>query len=146
MNKLNFHSKRHKLGNYIYEFTRFERPHLIDNFINQIDIYNENNIKLHSIKFDTDNADLIFLAMKALYQKGDSFEYEIPPFNSIEKYKISMAILFDNDCYDQYVRLIIHNKSINNESILEIQFVEDEYEDFLFLFFFMFLIDLGKVY
>ena len=58
----------YKIGNYVYQFTRYERPNLIDEYINQIDIYNDNNIKLHTLKFDTDNADLIFLAMKSLYK------------------------------------------------------------------------------
>lgn len=146
MNKLDFKSEKHKIGNYTYQFTRFDRPNLIDNFINQIDIYNDNNVKLHTLKFDTDNADLIFLAMKALYLDTEPFEYNIPVFNAIEKYTISFQIICFDNFYNHYISFIIENKALENPSFTEIHFINDEYEEFMFLFYFMFLIDLGKVY
>lgn len=146
MNKLNFKSEKHKIGNYVYQFTRYERPNLIDEYINQIDIYNDNNIKLHTLKFDTDNADLIFLAMKSLYIDTNPFEYVIPAFNTIDKYIISFQIIcIDNFC-NHYISFIIENNALENSSFTEIHFINDEFEQFMFLFYFMFLIDLGKVY
>lgn len=144
-NKLNFKSQIHRISNYNFRFTRFNRTRAerIDDFINQIDIMTLDNINLYTIKFNTYNADILLMVLKLLYGEGEPFEYDIPSFNMSEVFKINGKLEFVN--YDTEVKIylkITRETTDGNISDLDISFSPEEFENFMFLFYFMFLIDL----
>ena len=138
-NNLNLKSELHKINNYIFRFSRYTRTKPND-FINQIDIMSLDNINIYSIKFNTYNADILMMVFKLLYVDGEPFEYNIPSFNMFEVFKINGSMDFPND--QVVITLSISRQTLYDESSLHINFNPEEYEEFMFLFYFMFLIDL----
>ena len=139
--KLNFKSEMHAISNYHFKFTRFNRPNKTDDFINQIDIYTTDNILIHTIKFDSYNARILYRVMRLLLVTGEEFTYEIPSFNVHEVYKISARN--ELEWIPSFI-ISIDNETINCTVNLTIKFTLEEYEQFMFLFYFMFLIDITQ--
>ena len=80
------------------------------------------------------------MVLKLLYVDGEPFEYNIPSFNMVEVFKLNGVLEFPND--EVIFTITISRQTMDNESALYINFTPDEYEEFLFFFHFMFLIDL----
>ena len=139
-NNINFESNIHKISNYYFGFKRYNRRFNKDDFINQLDIYTLDKILLHSIKFDNYTTRILYRVLTMLFREGESFEYDIPSFNMLEVYKISGVL--DYLTGRPMFTLFIDNQTINSTVKLYIKFNSDEFEEFLFKFYFLLLIDL----
>ena len=75
-----------------------------------------------------------------LFREGESFEYDIPSFNMMEVYKISAFM--DYMTGKPMFTINIDNQTVNSTVNLSIRFNSDDFEEFLFKFYFIFLIDI----
>ena len=139
-NNVNIESNFYMISNYYFRMNRYERRNVTDDFINQLEIYTLDKILLHSIKFDSYNARILYRVLAMLFREGESFEYDIPSFNMMEVYKISAFM--DYMTGKPMFTINIDNQTVNSTVNLSIRFNSDDFEEFLFKFYFIFLIDI----
>ena len=143
----NMRSKIAEFGNFKFSFNRY--PRLIwysdyDNYINEIEITTCDNVPVVKFQFDFLNAEFLYKDLAYLSLRGDSFIRDLPPNSTREVIRINGYL--NSSRYDGRYYFAIDKQSSYDGNISSVKFnmSEDDFVEFLYLFYFHFLIEYGK--
>ena len=147
MDKINFSSEYHQLGNYLFKFSRIDVS--FNKYINIIEIFTEDKVKITELKLSTLSCTNLYKKMYNFNMYTENFIYEVPLYKNNEVTRISCICDTRLICeqMEECVIFRIEKENTDGQSFnIEIVSTFYDFEKFVFIFYFLLLIDVIDEY